>query len=74
MDRGSVVDGDPMSRAITLAGYAVLALAFVVLHRRGRPTFGEMLTALLQRPVTRWLLLAGWLWVGWHVFVRVDWQ
>jgi hypothetical protein len=20
------------------------------------------------------VVLAGWLWLGWHVFVRVDWQ
>ena len=64
-----------MSRTITLGGYLVLAAALVALQWAPRtPTFGELLTALLQRPVTRWLLLAGWLWIGWHVFVRVDWH
>jgi hypothetical protein len=74
-----------MSRTVTLAGYAVLActlglhqLAASRARRAGlqrRPlTFGELLVAITRRPITRWPLLAGWLWLGWHLFARVDWR
>jgi hypothetical protein len=74
-----------MSRAMTLAGYAVLACA-LVLHeitaRRARQagqsqralTFGELLDALMRRGIVRWPLLAAWLWLGWHLFARVHWE
>jgi hypothetical protein len=69
-----------MSRAVTLAGYAVLAAVAIGLEiaaRRGRgrgATLGEALDGLVRRWPVRLLVLAVWLWVGWHVFVRVDWE
>lgn len=68
-----------MSRAVTLIGYAVLLAAAVGLElaaRRWRrsATFAEALTAVLARRSSRLLVLAGWLWLGWHLFVRVDWR
>lgn len=72
-----------MSRAVTLAGYAALASA-LLLHQRAawrtrkenradRPlTFGELVVTLTRRGIVRWALLAGWLWLGWHLFARVS--
>jgi hypothetical protein len=65
-----------MTRAVTLAGYAVLAGAIVgvqVAALRGADvaTVGTVVRALTRRWPARSLLLAGWLWLGWHLFVRV---
>lgn len=69
-----------MSRSLTLAGWVVLAVAAVALQllavgagaRRGRGAvpFGRAVDAAVARPAGRLLVLAGWLWLGWHVFVR----
>lgn len=74
-----------MSRDVTLAGYVVLAAALVVReltalrarrkHRVQRPlTFGELVVVLVRRGQIRWPLLVGWLWLGWHLFARVEWR
>lgn len=68
-----------MSRTITLAGYAVVAAAALALeliaHRSHRvPTAGQTLASLLQSWPARLALQAAWLWLGWHLFVRVDWS
>lgn len=68
-----------MTRLVTLVGYGLLALGAagleVAARRFGRFTsFGQVLTAGLRRWPFRVLLLAGWLWLGWHLFVRVDWR
>ena len=65
-----------MTRAVTLAGYAVLAgwLLGCELWARRRgtmPTFATLVHAVRRRPAGRALLLASWLWLGWHLFVRV---
>ena len=68
-----------MSRTVILVGYAVIAacaLAVEVAAHRGRggARLSHVLsTALARRPV-RLALLAAWLWLGWHLFVRVDWR
>lgn len=64
-----------MSRTTTLAGYAVIAAGLVALQvvslLTGRvPSIGRMAAMVARRPAGRMLLLAGWLWVGWHLFVR----
>ena len=64
-----------MSRAATLWGYAVLALAVVAYQVAGlllgrTATLGQALRRVIQVPAGRVLLLAGWLWAGWHTFVR----
>ncbi|MGH9266354.1 MAG: DUF6186 family protein [Acidimicrobiales bacterium] len=64
-----------MSRTTTLAGYAVIAAGLIALQvaslLTGRvPTIGRMAATVARRPIGRVLLLAGWLWVGWHLFVR----
>jgi hypothetical protein len=67
-----------MSRSVTLLGYAVLLLSAggleVAARRRGSATFSDALAVVLRSRAARVALLAAWLWLGWHLFVRVDWQ
>lgn len=68
-----------MSRTVTLWGYATLAAAAAVYQAAGlllrrTITFGQALKRLATRPAARWLLLAGWLWLGWHTFARGSYQ
>jgi len=64
-----------VSRTLTLWGYAVLAVAAVGLQaagllRRRTATFGQAVKRLKSMTAARPLLLAGWLWLGWHTFIR----
>ena len=66
-----------MTRSATLAGFVVLAVAIAGVHLaalRGADvaTIGAVVRALTRRRAARWLLLAGWLWLGWHLFVRAN--
>ncbi|HET6832628.1 MAG TPA: DUF6186 family protein [Acidimicrobiales bacterium] len=67
-----------MTRAVTLLGYALLVVAAVgvevAARRRGSGTLGDALTLTLRWRPARFVLLAAWIWLGWHLFVRVDWQ
>ena len=68
-----------MTRVVTIAGYAlvvVIGLGLELFARRTQrlATFAEVLAAALRYWPLRVLLQAGWLWIGWHVFVRVDWR
>jgi hypothetical protein len=67
-----------MSRSLTLLGYALLVVAAigieVAARRRSSGTLGDALTRTLGWRPARFVLLAAWLWLGWHLFVRVDWQ
>jgi hypothetical protein len=66
-----------VTRAQTLAGYAVIATAIAswqwAAWRRGRTTLGRLAGALAAWRPSRWPLLAAWLWLGWHVFARATW-
>jgi len=63
-------------RAITVIGFIAIIAALVVLEILARrkigriPTLGEWLGFAMRRPVGRALVLAGWLWLGWHYFAR----
>jgi hypothetical protein len=64
-----------MSRAITLWGYALLAVAVVAYQLAGvalgrTATLGQALRRVARVPAGRFVLLAVWLWAGWHTFVR----
>lgn len=64
-----------MSRTVTLVGYCVLAAALLgcqvaSLVSRRIPGIGQVASLVASRRAGRWLLLAGWLWLGWHLFVR----
>lgn len=68
-----------MTRFVTVLGYVLLVLLSVGLELEARrlrrfATFGQVLTLALRRWPVRLLLLAGWLWLGWHLFVRVEWR
>jgi hypothetical protein len=67
-----------MSRDVTLVGDAVLAMVAVGLtvaaRRGGSGTFGDALTYAMRCRPARFAALAGWLWLGWHLFVRVHWH
>ena len=68
-----------MTRTVTLWGYALLALIALAyqavgLLLRQTPTLGQALNVLTRRRAGRVLLLAAWLWLGWHTFVRASYQ
>jgi Family of unknown function (DUF6186) len=67
-----------MSRDVTLVGYALLAVAAAGLaaaaRRRASGTFADALTFVMRHRPARFAALAGWLWLGWHLFVRVHWR
>ena len=64
-----------MSRTVTLWGYAVLGLAAITCQGFGLltgrvATVGQAMRSLTRRREGRVVLLAAWLWLGWHTFVR----
>ncbi len=64
-----------MSRTTTLVGYGLIAVAvgglqLASLVWRRTATLGQAASVVASRRASRWLLLAGWLWLGWHLFVR----
>ncbi|MDY6998106.1 MAG: DUF6186 family protein [Actinomycetota bacterium] len=68
----------PDSRTLILVIWAVLfgALALwqliCLLHPR-LPSLTVVVDLVMTNRITRWLLLAGWFWWGWHVWVRGGW-
>jgi len=64
------------TRVITIIGFCTVIAALVVLEIVARrpgsrvPTLGEWLGYLMRQKTGRVLLLAGWLWLGWHYFSR----
>ncbi len=68
-----------MNEPVTVLGYAVLVVAMVTyqlvgVFRRRTPTLADALEPLRRTVGGRVALVAGWLWVGWHVFVRGHWS
>jgi hypothetical protein len=65
-----------MTSTGTLAGYAAVVAMMLacesVARRTGRvASLSQALSALARRWPVWFLVLVGWLWVGWHLFVRV---
>jgi Family of unknown function (DUF6186) len=64
------------TRTITIVGFVVVILALVTLELLGRrkigriPTLSEWLGYIMRPRAGRALILAGWLWLGWHYFAR----
>jgi len=63
------------SRAATFVVWGVLAAVLVATQvfagaTRRIPTVGAWIRALVRHPAVRVGVLAGWLWLGWHFFVR----
>jgi hypothetical protein len=65
------------TRAITIAGFAAIITALIVLEIAGRrpanriPMLGEWLGYVMRPRTGRALILLGWLWLGWHYFARL---
>jgi hypothetical protein len=64
-----------MSRTATLWGFAALAAAAAAYQVAGlvvgrTATLGQAVRRLTRFPAGRYLMLACWLWAGWHVLVR----
>jgi hypothetical protein len=63
-------------RVITIAGFAAVIIALFgleILARRKNspiPTLGELLGYAMRPRAGRFLILLGWLWLGWHFFSR----
>jgi hypothetical protein len=67
-----------MTRLVTLVGFALIAACALDLEVTARcsgrlATFGDALSVALRRWPVCLLLQAGWLWLGWHLFGRVEW-
>jgi hypothetical protein len=64
------------TRAITIAGFAIVVTAMIVLEVLARrpgsriPTVGQWLGYLMRMKIGRVLVLLGWWWLGWHYFAR----
>jgi hypothetical protein len=64
------------TRAITIAGFAIVIAAMFTLELLGRrrgsriPTVGQWLGYLMRPRIGRVLILLGWWWLGWHYFAR----
>jgi len=68
-----------MTPTVTLAGYCLIGAAIVgyeVVSRAWRrtPTLGEAIALVTTSRLGRGVVLGGWLWLGWHLFVRGDWR
>jgi len=67
-----------IGRAATLAGWGVIAVALCGTIAVARLSHGRfpggvaLLRAGMRNRVARVLVLAGWVWVGWHFFVRTS--
>ena len=73
-------DTRPELRVIGLTGWAVLlglCLAWegfgLVFGHEHWPSMSDLLRTVSRPVVGRWILLALWIWLGWHLFVR-GWQ
>jgi Family of unknown function (DUF6186) len=61
---------------MTITGFVVVIAALVTLEILGRrkigriPTLSEWLGYVMRPRAGRALILAGWLWLGWHFFAR----
>jgi hypothetical protein len=73
-----VVNVVGIGRVATLVGWGVIAVALggaIVAARLSHGRFPggvALLRAGMHNRVARVLVLAGWLWVGWHFFVRTS--
>ncbi|MGO9082945.1 MAG: DUF6186 family protein [Streptosporangiaceae bacterium] len=65
-----------VTRIITIIGFGAVISVLFVLEYLGRrpgnriPTIGEWLGYVMRKPIGRFLVLLGWLWLGWHYFAR----
>lgn len=60
-----------------MIGWAIILSAFMawevwslIVHDPRHPTLGDILSFFLRARGGRLILYVGWLWLGWHLFVR----
>jgi hypothetical protein len=59
---------------ITAIMFGVLVLWQIVCLTHPRlPSLTVVVNLLFKWRITRWFLILGWLWWGWHVWVRGSW-
>jgi hypothetical protein len=64
------------TRSVTIVGFVAVIAALVALEILGRrkiggiPTLSEWLGYVMRPRTGRALIMAGWLWLGWHYFAR----
>ncbi len=63
------------TRDAVITGYIVILAAFlayelVTLAHPKLPSLGDGIDTMVRSRAWRWALLIGWLWLGWHLFVR----
>jgi hypothetical protein len=68
-----------MTRPVTLVGYVLLATAMATYQALGlvlrrTATLGQAVATLRRSRTGRVWLLATWLWLGWHLFVRASYS
>ena len=49
---------------------AVLAIELVARTRADIPRLGEFVTGVMGPRLGQWFVLAGWAWLGFHLFAR----
>ncbi len=64
-----------MTVAVVVAGFVALLAAAVALEVRARrgagtPSLGDLADEVTRCPWGRAGTLMGWIWLGWHLFVR----
>jgi Family of unknown function (DUF6186) len=57
-----------LSWALVAGGFAVIQMGAVATRRW--PTVAGVVRVLTRRRALQLVCLAGWLWLGWHFFVR----
>lgn len=65
----------PDDRAANLAIFGVVWMAviswqLITAHTDRLPSFVSVVGLAKRWRTARWALLAGWAWLGWHLFVR----
>jgi len=68
-----------VSRELTVIVYLALAVVAAGMELAARltgrfTTLGNAVGAANRSRAGRWLLIAAWIWVGWHFFVRAQWS
>ena len=49
---------------------AALLCEVVGLLAPGWPTIGDFVRLVMRPRIGRWIVLIGWMWLGWHTLVR----
>ncbi len=67
-------DSPTVNMTITAIMFGVLVLWQIVCLTHPRlPSLTVVVNLLFKWRITRWFLILGWLWWGWHVWVRGSW-